>query len=71
MERPQKIALHLTVQKAIDLIARGELNEAAPVLADARELLEELLDFADDDAELVELGKYGVLLEQLGKRVGG
>jgi hypothetical protein len=52
-------------QEIIDLIANKNLDEANFKLLDVNELLDELIDFSDQDEDLVEISKYQVLLNRL------
>lgn len=56
-------------QEIIDLIAAKNFSEANFKLAEVSELLDELFDFTDDDADLVEISKYQVLLNQLHQKI--
>ena len=56
-------------QEIIDLIASKNLSEANFKLAEVSELLDELFDFSDDDADLIEISKYQVLLNQLHQKI--
>jgi hypothetical protein len=63
--------LQITIQQTIDLIASKDLKEANNKLVDAGELLDELLDHAEEDDDLIEISKYQVLLNQLHRKVNG
>ena len=65
MELQKFKALKIEVQQVIDLIAGKEYNAANFKLAEASELLDEILDFSDDDEDLIEISRYQVLLNQL------
>ena len=56
-------------QEIIDLIASKNLSDANSKLADVSELLDELFDFSDNDADLVAISKYQVLLNQLHQKI--
>jgi hypothetical protein len=56
-------------QEIIDLIVLKNYTEANFKLAEVSELLDELFDFSDDDADLVEISKYQVLLNQLHQKI--
>jgi molecular chaperone GrpE (heat shock protein) len=56
-------------QDVIDLIATKQYQQAIEKLADAGDLLDELIDHADDDADLVKLSKYQVLLNQMQRKI--
>lgn len=53
------------VQEIIDLIAANNNLEAGNKLIVVSENLDELLDFAEEDEDLIELSKYQVLINQL------
>jgi hypothetical protein len=53
------------VQEVIDLIAAKKAKDAKNKLVDVSEELDELLDFLEDDEDLMEISKYQVLLNQL------
>jgi len=57
------------VQEIIDLIASRNAREANLKVAEVREELNELLDFSEKDEDLMEIGRYQVLLEQLQERI--
>lgn len=57
------------VQKIIDLMANKQYIDANYKLLDAGEYLDELLDHSDDDADLIEISKYQVLLNQLQQKI--
>ena len=57
------------VQEIIDLIANKNAKEANNKLVEVSEQLDELLDYSDDDEELVEISKFQVLLNQLHQRI--
>ncbi|WP_313806959.1 hypothetical protein [Flavobacterium sp.] len=63
--------LQITVQQAIDLLAAKDLKGANNKLVDASELLDELIDYAEEDEQLIEISKYQVLLNQLHLKVSG
>lgn len=54
-----------SVQEIIDLIAANNTVEAGNKLIAVSEKLDELLDFAEEDEDLIELSKYQVLVNQL------
>lgn len=53
------------VQEIIDLITANNNLEAGNKLIVVSENLDELLDFAEEDEDLIELSKYQVLVNQL------
>jgi hypothetical protein len=57
------------VQEIIDLMANKQFIDANYKLLDAGEYLDELLDHSDDDADLIEISKYQVLLNQLQQKI--
>lgn len=63
--------LQITIQQTIDFIAAKDLKSANNSLVDASELLDELLDHAEEDEHLIEISKYQVLLNQLHQKING
>ena len=61
--------LKLQTQEIIDLIATKNYTEANFKLTEVSELLDELFDFTDDDADLIEISRYQVLLNQLHQKI--
>lgn len=59
------------VQQIIDFIAEKNANEANNKLVEVSEELDELLDFAEEDEDLMEISRYQVLLNQLHQRIVG
>ena len=57
--------LKIRVQEIIDLIAENNTKEANNKLTLLSENLNELLDHAEQDEELLEISRYQVLLNQL------
>lgn len=57
------------VQMVIDLIGSGQHKEANNAHVDASELLDELIDFVDDDEQIIEVSHYQVLLNQLQQKI--
>lgn len=57
--------LKMKVQEIIDLIATKSRQEANNKLTAVSEILEELLDHAEEDEELREISRYQLLLNQL------
>jgi hypothetical protein len=57
------------VQVVIDLMAAKEFIEANYKLFDAVYNLNELLDFSEEDTDLIEISKYQVLLNQLQQKI--
>lgn len=65
MEETKMEELKNKVQEIIDLLAANNAVEAGNKLIAVSEKLDELLDFAEEDEDLVELSKYQVLINQL------
>ena len=61
--------IKIKTQAIIDLIASKNNKEANDRLIEASELLDELFDYSDDDADLIEISRYQVLLNQLNKKI--
>jgi hypothetical protein len=57
------------VQEIIDLMKIKEYKTANNKLVDASESLDELLDFLEEDDDLIEISKYQVLLNQLQMKI--
>jgi hypothetical protein len=57
------------VQEIIDCIAAKKMLDAKNKLVLVSETLDELLDFSDEDEDLVEISKYQVLLNQLHQKI--
>lgn len=57
------------VQQIINLIAEKEYHRANEKLSDAGAALDEILDFSDDDEDLIEVSRYQVLLNQLQQKI--
>jgi hypothetical protein len=57
------------VQEIIDLIASKNGREANNKLVEVSEELDEMLDHAEEDEDLIEISKYQVLLNQLQQRI--
>ncbi|WP_296145425.1 hypothetical protein [uncultured Flavobacterium sp.] len=58
-----------SVQEIIDLIAVNDNKEANNKLTSVSEILDELLDHAEEDEELIEISRYQVLLNQLYQKI--
>ena len=69
MENNKFTDLKKGVQEIIDLIASKNSKEATNKLVKVSEGLDELLDFAEEDADLIEISKYQVLLNQLQQKI--
>lgn len=61
--------LKKNVQEIIDLIAEKNTHEANNKLIVVSEVLDELLDHAADDEELLEISRYQVLINQLHQKI--
>ena len=61
--------LKIQVQEIIDLMAQKQNREANNKLTEVSEALDELLDHSEDDADLIEISKYQVLLNQLFQKI--
>ena len=69
MDDSKFTTLKSDVQEIIDLMANKQFIDANYKLLDAGEYLDELLDHSDDDADLIEISKYQVLLNQLQQKI--
>jgi hypothetical protein len=69
MENNDFNILQQEVQKIIDLIAAKNGKEANDKLIEVSAQLDDFLDFSDDDADLIEISRYQVLLNQLHQKV--
>ena len=63
--------LKVSVQEIIDLIAAKNDREANNKLLDVSDVLDEMLDHAEEDEELREISRYQVLLNQLHVKING
>ena len=61
--------LKIQVQEIIDLMAQKQNREANNKLTEVSEALDELLDHSEDDADLIEISTYQVLLNQLFQKI--
>ncbi|RRJ88978.1 hypothetical protein [Flavobacterium macacae] len=61
--------LKIRVQEIIDLIAEKNTKDANNKLTLVSENLDELLDHAEEDDELLEISRYQVLLNQLHQKI--
>jgi hypothetical protein len=64
-------SLKASVQEIIDLIAVQDTREANNKLLAVSDVLDEMLDFAEEDEELREISRYQVLLNQLHVNLNG
>lgn len=69
MENDKFTDFKSSVQEIIDLIADKRNKEANNKLVEVSEILDELLDFSEDDEDLIEISKYQVLLNQLHQKI--
>lgn len=69
MENNKFTDLKNSVQEIIGLIANKQIKEATNKLVEVSDLLDELLDFSDDDKDLIEISKYQVVLNQLQQKI--
>ena len=69
MENHDFNLLQQEVQKIIDLIAAKNGKEANNKLVEISQQIDDFLDFSDDDADLIEISRYQVLLNQLHQKI--
>jgi molecular chaperone GrpE (heat shock protein) len=69
MEKSQFEELKRGVQQIIDLIAARDNKSANNKLLEVSDQLDEFLDHTDEDADLIEISKYQVLLNQLFQKI--
>jgi len=69
MENNDFNLLQQEVQKIIDLIAAKNGKEANNKLVEISQQLDDFLDFSDDDADLIEISRYQVLLNKLHQKI--
>jgi hypothetical protein len=69
MENNDFNLLQQEVQKIIDLIAAKNGKDANNKLVEISQQLDDFLDFSDDDADLIEISRYQVLLNQLHQKI--
>lgn len=69
MQDDKYAVLKSNVQEVIDLINAKNGKEAANKLLEVSKELDDLLDFSDDDDDLIEISKYQVLLNQLHQKI--
>lgn len=65
MKNDKFAVIKKNVQEVIDLIAANNTIEAGNRLIVLNEDLDEMLDFAEEDDDLIEISKYQVLFNQL------
>ena len=61
--------LKINVQEIIDFIAAKKYSLAKSKLSEIRDVLNELLDFTDNEDELMEISRYQILLNQLFRKI--
>ena len=61
--------LKVNVQEIIDAIAIKNFKAANNKLLEVSEELDDLLDFSDDENDLMEISRYQVLLNQLHRKI--
>jgi Zn-dependent M32 family carboxypeptidase len=71
MQKDKFDAIKNNVQEIIDFIAERNAREASNKLVEVSEELDELLDFSEDDEDLMEISRYQVLLNQLHQKIVG
>lgn len=71
MNHPKFKAVHQQVQEVIDLIGHKNDTQAQIKINNTLELLDALLDFTTEDADLIEISKYQILTTQLEKSIEG
>ncbi len=71
MNHPKFKAVHQQVQEVIDLIGHKNDTQALIKINNTRELIDALLDFTTEDADLIEISKYQILTTQLEKSIVG
>jgi tRNA U34 5-carboxymethylaminomethyl modifying GTPase MnmE/TrmE len=69
MEKEKFIALKNSVQEIIDLIENKKIKEANNKLTEVSAILDELLDFSDEDEDLQEISHYQVVLNKLHQKI--
>ena len=69
MKNNKFIVLKESVQEIIDLIALKNSKEANNKIVEVSELLDELLDFSEEDDDLMQISRYQVLLNQLHQKI--
>jgi hypothetical protein len=61
--------LKVNVQEIIDALAAKNFKLANNKLLEVSEELDNLLDFSDDENDLMEISRYQVLLNQLHRKI--
>jgi len=57
--------LKANFQQIMDLIASKDFQKASENLNLVKEMIEEIIDFAKKDTDLIAISKYQILLQQL------
>ncbi|MFN8273477.1 MAG: hypothetical protein U0X58_01205 [Flavobacteriaceae bacterium] len=69
MNQTKFSALHIKTQEIIDALARQNKEVAHLKISEATELIDALLDFSEADADIVEISKYQILINQLQQKL--
>lgn len=69
MENDKFSIIKINVQEIIDFIANKQHKQASNKLVEVSEELDELLDFSEDDEDLMEISRYQVLLNKLQQKI--
>ena len=69
MEKSQFEELRNGVQEIIDFIAAKDNRSANNKLLEVSEKLDDFLDHAEEDEDLIEISKYQVLINQLFQKI--
>ncbi|MFB0909836.1 MAG: hypothetical protein QMA99_02575 [Flavobacterium sp.] len=69
MANDKFIELNKNVQVIIDLITSKNAKEANNKLVEVSDDLDDLLDYSEEDEELIEISRYQVLLNQLQQKI--
>jgi hypothetical protein len=69
METNKFETLKANVQEIINAIAAKNFKIANNLLLEVSEQLDDLLDFSDDENDLMEISRYQVLLNQLHRKI--
>lgn len=64
-------SLILEIQKIIDFLALQQKDQANQKLLEVSNLLDDIMDAADNDEDLVEFHKYQILLNHLNVKING
>lgn len=69
MENEKSENLKNDIQEIINLIAIKQGKEANDKLVEVSDLLDEWLDFSENDEDLIEISRYQVLLNHLHQKI--